>query len=110
MNLDYIFSLTLIVSVLIAHSDSVQINPGEQCLQGILLPVWEPQDNLSIIDRFTRGTTYFLLMLYMFIGGAIIADRFMGAIEVISSREKEIKIKKSNGEVQIVVVRVWNGN
>ena len=47
-------------------------------------------------------------MIYLFIGVSIIADRFMGSIEVITSKEKEIKVKKPNGEVQIVIVRVWN--
>jgi hypothetical protein len=34
--------------------------------------------------------------------------RFMAAIEVITAREKETKVKKPNGEVQLVVVRIWN--
>ena len=34
--------------------------------------------------------------------------RFMVVIEVFMAREKEIKVKKPNGEVQIVVVRIWN--
>lgn len=44
----------------------------------------------------------------MFIGVSIISDRFMASIEVITSKEKEIKVKRPNGETQIVVVRVWN--
>merc|ERR1711862_731347 len=32
----------------------------------------------------------------------------MGAIEMITSQEKEVKIKKPNGETQIIVVQVWN--
>lgn len=32
----------------------------------------------------------------------------MAAIEVITSKEKEVKVRKKNGETQIVVVRVWN--
>jgi hypothetical protein len=47
-------------------------------------------------------------MIYMFIGVSIISDRFMASIEVITSKEKEIKVKRPNGETQIVVVRVWN--
>ena len=78
------------------------------CEPGLILPVWEPQDDLSFGDRFARGLVYFLAMLYMFIGVSIISDRFMASIEVITSKEKEIKIKKANGETQIVVVRVWN--
>jgi len=81
----------------------------EKCETGMVLPVWEPQDELNFGDRFARGIVYFLGMLYMFIGVSIISDRFMGAIEVITSKEKEIKVKRPSGEVQIVVVRVWNG-
>ncbi|GLH01524.1 Sodium/calcium exchanger 3 [Gryllus bimaculatus] len=47
-------------------------------------------------------------MLYLFIGVSIVSDRFMAAIEVITSQEKEITVRKKNGETQILVVRVWN--
>ena len=79
-----------------------------QCVDGLLIPMWEPHENLSTGDRVARGLVYFLAMIYLFIGVSIIADRFMGAIEVITSKEKEIRVKKPNGDVQIVVVRVWN--
>ncbi|PSN44272.1 Sodium/calcium exchanger 3 [Blattella germanica] len=79
-----------------------------QCEDGLLLPVWKPTDNLSIGDRLARGLVYFSAMLYLFIGVSIISDRFMAAIEVITSQEKEITVRKKNGETQILVVRVWN--
>ncbi|XP_053297514.1 solute carrier family 8 member 4a isoform X4 [Pleuronectes platessa] len=44
----------------------------------------------------------------MFLGMSIIADRFMSSIEVITSQEKEITIKKPNGEITKTTVRVWN--
>lgn len=75
---------------------------------GLLLPVWMPQIGINIGDRFARGTVYFICLIYLFIGVSIVSDRFMGAIEVITSKEKEVKVKRPNGEVQIVVVRVWN--
>ncbi|XP_055545055.1 sodium/calcium exchanger 1 isoform X2 [Wyeomyia smithii] len=78
------------------------------CEDGLLLSVWEPQENLTAGDRIARGTVYFLALVYLFIGVSIVSDRFMAAIEVITSKEKEVKVKKANGEVQIVVVRVWN--
>ena len=80
----------------------------KKCEDGLIIPLWHPADNLSIGDRVSRGLVYFIGMIYLFIGVSIIADRFMGSIEVITSKEKEIKIKKPNGEVQIMVVRVWN--
>ncbi|MBN3305038.1 NAC3 protein, partial [Amia calva] len=47
-------------------------------------------------------------MIYMFLGVSIIADRFMAAIEVITSQEKEILIKRPNGETTTTTIRVWN--
>lgn len=79
-----------------------------QCQDGLMLSAWEPQNDVTIGDRISRGLVYFLAMIYLFIGVSIVSDRFMAAIEVITSKEKEVKIKKKDGEVQIVVVRVWN--
>ncbi|XP_070378304.1 sodium/calcium exchanger 3 isoform X2 [Dermacentor albipictus] len=81
---------------------------GPQCKDGLILPVWMPQENLSTGDVVARGLVYFLALAYMFIGISIIADRFMAAIEVITSKEKEVTIKKPNGETQTISVRVWN--
>lgn len=75
---------------------------------GLLLRIWMPQLDISVGDRFARGAAYFFSLFYLFIGVSIVSDRFMAAIEVITSKEKEVKVKKPNGEVQIVVVRVWN--
>ncbi|XP_075935508.1 sodium/calcium exchanger 1-like isoform X7 [Anarhichas minor] len=44
----------------------------------------------------------------MFLGVSIISDRFMASIEVITSQEKEITIKKPNGETTTTTVRIWN--
>ncbi len=81
---------------------------GTQCVDGIMLSVWLPQDNLSASDRFGRGLVYFLALCYLFVGVAIVSDRFMGSIEVITSNEKKVTVRKPNGETQVVVVRVWN--
>lgn len=81
---------------------------GEQCKDGLILPMWMPQENISTGDVVARGLVYFLALAYMFIGISIIADRFMAAIEVITSKEKEVTIKKPNGETQTISVRVWN--
>merc|ERR1719187_1309249 len=70
--------------------------------------MWEPQDDLSTGDRVARAIVYFVAMIYLFIGVSIVADRFMGSIEMITSQEKEVTIKKPNGETQIIVVQIWN--
>ncbi|XP_063232108.1 sodium/calcium exchanger 3 isoform X3 [Bacillus rossius redtenbacheri] len=79
-----------------------------RCQDGLLLPRWMPQENLTVGDRIARGLVYFFAMIYLFIGVSIISDRFMAAIEVITSQEKEIRVKNKKGETQILVVRVWN--
>ncbi|XP_040062586.1 sodium/calcium exchanger 1 isoform X2 [Ixodes scapularis] len=81
---------------------------GPICREGLILPVWMPQDNISTGDVVARGLVYFIALAYMFVGVSIIADRFMAAIEVITSKEKEVIIKKPNGETQSINVRVWN--
>uniref|UniRef100_A0A7N6APY2 Calx-beta domain-containing protein n=1 Tax=Anabas testudineus TaxID=64144 RepID=A0A7N6APY2_ANATE len=82
--------------------------PGyTMCSRGVLLPVWEPV-NPSFGDKVARATVYFVALAYMFLGVSIIADRFMASIEVITSQEKEITIKKPNGETTTTTVRIWN--
>ncbi|XP_023723619.1 sodium/calcium exchanger 3 isoform X2 [Cryptotermes secundus] len=100
-----LLALSLVVDVSEASKPD---NATQQCEDGLLLPVWLPLDNLSIGDRVARGLVYFSAMLYLFIGVSIISDRFMAAIEVITSQEKEITVRKKSGETQILVVRVWN--
>jgi len=78
------------------------------CKDGLLIPMWEPQIELSAGDRVGRAIVYFIAMIYLFIGVAIVADIFMGSIETITSQEKEVVVKKPNGEKQIIVVQVWN--
>ncbi|XP_029924702.1 solute carrier family 8 member 4a isoform X3 [Myripristis murdjan] len=69
--------------------------------------MWNPQ-NPSVGDKVARAIVYFAALIYMFLGMSIIADRFMSSIEVITSQEKEITIKKPNGESTTATVRIWN--
>ncbi|XP_055087314.1 sodium/calcium exchanger 3 isoform X1 [Periophthalmus magnuspinnatus] len=78
-----------------------------KCHPGIILPIWYPEDP-SMGDKIARVIVYFVAMIYMFLGVSIIADRFMAAIEVITSQEKEIVIKRPNGETTTTTIRVWN--
>ncbi|KAK5848510.1 hypothetical protein PBY51_006118 [Eleginops maclovinus] len=80
---------------------------GDQCQEGVVLPVWNPQ-NPSVGDKVARAIVYFVALIYMFLGMSIIADRFMSSIEVITSQEKEITIKRPNGETTTATVRIWN--
>ncbi|XP_053239474.1 sodium/calcium exchanger 1 isoform X2 [Podarcis raffonei] len=112
--------LSVCVLLLLFHMDKVHAehlseNASEAdactgtyfCKKGVILPIWEPQDP-SFGDKIARATVYFVAMVYMFLGVSIIADRFMSSIEVITSQEREITIKKPNGETTKTTVRVWN--
>lgn len=78
------------------------------CRPGVVLPVWQPQQGLGVGDTVGRAIVYALGLAYLFLGVSIIADRFMAAIEVITSQEKEICVTDSNGNKQVVMVRYWN--
>ncbi|KAJ8408921.1 hypothetical protein AAFF_G00247390 [Aldrovandia affinis] len=80
---------------------------GDSCSEGVVLPMWNPQ-NPSAGDKVARAIVYFVALIYMFLGMSIIADRFMSSIEVITSQEREITMKKANGETATATVRVWN--
>ncbi|KAG5844301.1 hypothetical protein ANANG_G00160990 [Anguilla anguilla] len=98
-------------------SSSVSLKPGSNdsktcsgvvtCTPGILLPVWGPQSP-GLGEQALRAFVYFLCLMYMFLGVSIIADRFMAAVEVITSQEKEVTITKPNGETSVTTVRIWN--
>lgn len=79
-----------------------------KCQPGLMLPVWMPDEGLSMGDRVARGFAYLCALLYLFLGVSIISDRFMAAIEVITSQEREVVVKQKGKESKIVVVRVWN--
>jgi len=84
------------------------VRTATPCKAGVVLPLWKPIGNLSAGDKAARATVYFAAMIFMFLGVSIIADRFMAAIEVITSKEREVTIKRSDGETSVVSVRVWN--
>uniref|UniRef100_A0A8C5EFQ8 J domain-containing protein n=1 Tax=Gouania willdenowi TaxID=441366 RepID=A0A8C5EFQ8_GOUWI len=94
-------------SVMAVSTNKTECSKAEPCSKGVILPVWEPV-NPSFGDKVARATVYFVALVYMFLGVSIIADRFMASIEVITSQEKEITIKKPNGETTTTTVRIWN--
>ncbi|XP_075935503.1 sodium/calcium exchanger 1-like isoform X2 [Anarhichas minor] len=94
-------------SVSAVSTNKTECSKPEPCAKGVVLPIWEPQ-NPSFGDKVARATVYFVALVYMFLGVSIISDRFMASIEVITSQEKEITIKKPNGETTTTTVRIWN--
>ncbi|KAI6199249.1 hypothetical protein M3Y96_00606600 [Aphelenchoides besseyi] len=82
--------------------------PGtKQCVDGLLLSTWKPL-NVPLSTRLVRAAVYMIAMCYLFFGVSIVSDRFMAAIEVITSQEKAVEITKVNGQKTTVLVRVWN--
>lgn len=88
-------------------SNHTKCGGSTECKEGVILSAWEP-DNPTFTDRLARATIYFVGLAYMFLGVSIIADRFMSSIEVITSQERQITIKKQNGEKITTTVRIWN--
>ncbi|XP_039525484.1 solute carrier family 8 member 4b [Pimephales promelas] len=106
-----VFLLSFSIPSQADSQDTVQstsnCSQNDVCADGVLLPVWNPL-NPSVGDKVARAIVYLVALVYMFLGMSIIADRFMTAIEVITSQEKEITTKKSNGETVTTTVRIWN--
>ena len=80
------------------------------CRDGVILPAWlVPGNDSGAGWSAVKAFVYFVVMFILFLGISIISDRFMAAIEVITSQEKEITIKdKSSGKKHIVTVKIWN--
>lgn len=76
------------------------------CKDGLFLPFWTHNGHTGVI--VFHGLVYFLALIYTFVGVAIIADRFMAAIEQITSQETDVIVRKPNGEKEIISVRIWN--
>jgi len=75
---------------------------------GLIIPLWRPQQGISVGDRISRAIVYLLALIYLFIGVAIISDRFMASIEVITSQKREIRKKNPDGTTSVTTVSIWN--
>jgi len=85
------------------------VSTGINCEDGLLIPLWPGTDDMSMGDRFGRGLLYGVLMLWLFIGVAIVSDKFMESIETITAQEKEVAVQDPRtGKTQIIIVKVWN--
>lgn len=68
---------------------------------GLLLP----REYEQTWDMAARTIIYIAFLLWLFIGVAIVADVFMGAIEAITSKKKRVKDRISG---RWITVTVWN--
>uniref|UniRef100_A0A914ZQW9 Calx-beta domain-containing protein n=1 Tax=Parascaris univalens TaxID=6257 RepID=A0A914ZQW9_PARUN len=78
------------------------------CIDGMIVPIWRPFLDLTTGDRMFRGALFFLIIAYCFLGVSIVADRFMSSIEVITSQERTVHVKRPGLEPLKVKVRIWN--
>jgi len=112
----YLALLLLLTTCQIARSQNASEPEGcaatenVKCSDGVLLPAWVTPGNDSGKGWVAvKAFVYFVIMIILFLGISIISDRFMAAIEVITSQEKEITIKdKTSGKKHIVTVKIWN--
>jgi len=84
-----------------AMSDPLICEPGGS---GLILPLF-PGENTW--DPSRRAWMYGGMLLWSFLGVAIVADCFMGAIERITSQEKKVSVKVREAP-KTYFVRIWN--
>ena len=77
-----------------------------QCGSGAISTNWFPTE--SMWSPGGRLLAYGFCMVYCFLGIAIIADRFMVAIEVITSAEVSKTVTLANGEKKTIKFLRWN--
>ena len=83
------------------------------CSSGVILPVWGGNNDreycfeISDGEAAGRSILYFVFLLYCFLGVSIIADRFMSAIEVITSQKRQV-VTVIDGVEQTFNVLIWN--
>ncbi len=82
-------------------SDPLICEPGGS---GLILPLF-PGENTW--DPSRRAWMYGGMLLWSFLGVAIVADCFMGAIERITSQEKKVSVKVREAP-KTYFVRIWN--
>ncbi|CAB3397317.1 unnamed protein product [Caenorhabditis bovis] len=100
--------LVAIVGLAQAGSNCSAADSTRNCIDGLVVPIWRPFLDLSSGDRILRGVIYFFVIAYMFLGISIVADRFMSSIEVITSQERTIVVKRPGLDPMEVQVRIWN--
>ncbi|EPB74777.1 hypothetical protein ANCCEY_06142 [Ancylostoma ceylanicum] len=104
----------LLAAILVATLDSAvatncsAADATRNCIDGLIVPIWRPFLDLSPGDKIMRGVIYFLVIAYCFLGVSIVADRFMSSIEVITSMERKIIVKRPGLDPMEVNVRIWN--
>ncbi|EJD75526.1 sodium/calcium exchanger 1 [Loa loa] len=113
--INYLVRTVWMVAIFSSLINFVQASPNhteadaiKNCVDGMIIPIWRPFLHLSIGDRIFRGITFFFIIAYLFLGVSIVADRFMSSIEVITSMERTVHVKRPGLEPLEIKVRIWN--
>ena len=69
---------------------------------------WIYNPGLSLMGDAALGVCYLLLLFWLFIGIAILADIFMEAIEVITSKSELVQVPDSDGNMIEIEKMFWN--
>ena len=69
---------------------------------------WIYHRGISLLGDGALGTLYLLFLVWLFIGISILADIFMDAIEVITSKSTIVMIPDSDGNMIHVEKMTWN--
>jgi solute carrier family 8 (sodium/calcium exchanger) len=76
----------------------------EQCVSGLFTI-----RGFQLIDKNALIVVYFIFLMYLFVGISIIADKFMEAIEVITSTTERVECWDKSGKKKFFIeVPVWN--
>ncbi|XP_071953755.1 sodium/calcium exchanger 3-like [Antedon mediterranea] len=82
-------------------------NGNSSACTGLILPIIPGEEDWN---QGFRGFLYMAGLLWSFMGVAIVADIFMVAIEVITSKTKKVKLANPDapGGIEEIEIRVWN--
>ena len=58
--------------------------------------------------RLEKVMIHLIALLYIFVGVSVISDRFLEAIEVITSMERPVRVTLPNGRTVSIPVPLWN--
>uniref|UniRef100_A0A0M3J1E1 Na_Ca_ex domain-containing protein n=1 Tax=Anisakis simplex TaxID=6269 RepID=A0A0M3J1E1_ANISI len=111
MRLNILILLVILCTVVTfceAGTNCSAADATKNCIDGMIVPIWRPFLDLSTKDRVKRGIIFFFVIAYCFLGVSIVADRFMSSIEVITSQERTVHVKRPGLEPLKVKVRIWN--
>ena len=98
----------LLISTVESGTNCSDADATRNCVDGMIVPIWRPFLDLTFGDRALRGVIYFFIIAYLFLGISIVADRFMSSIEVITSMERKIVVKRPGLEPTTISIKIWN--